>query len=142
MYLYENQAGEQREVVGTMADPPPEFIMIFEDLEWLPVDAIIEGKERVEELIRTPQENRIWQRVYGAGLGISVPNFAVNTPKNGGLPISRSSPRRSGGVPRKVGKHMVKEHKDGTVTNMQGQPIIDSNAAAKRNADTTGMELD
>ncbi len=123
-----------------MKDAPPEQILIFSDLHWIKTTDFIEGAY-VKEMIDTPKDRRVWHRVFGAGLEISVPDYACKPGKDG-LPVSVASPRRSGGELDKVGDHTVRVFDDGTMTNAKGQPIIDSNAAAKRNADRTGMELD
>lgn len=132
-YLYQNQEGEEREIIASMTNAPPEHIIIDDDGDWTPISD--------EQLVKADPDSTVWSRVYGAGLGIQITNYACN-PGKGGLPVSVSSPRKMGGELRKVGSHTIREHKDGTVTNAVGQPIIDSNAAAKNNASRTGMELD
>lgn len=139
-YTYQNQAGQVQEITAPMTNPPPEQIIIFGDGEWVkPNDTII--GDRFKELLSIPADERVWSRVYGEGLGISVTNLACKPGKDG-LPVSHASPRKLGGELKKVGDHTIREHKDGTITNKIGQPIIDSNTAAKNNARRTGMELD
>lgn len=140
-YQYRNQAGEVRTIHGSMQNPPPELVMIFENHHWLPVDAVIEGKELVEELLRVKPENRVWRRDYGAGLGTHVPDLAVRSP-DGRLPVSHSAPRIRGGKLDKIGDQVVRIHDDGIITNAVGQPVVDSNSNARRVAKATGMEID
>ncbi len=130
-YPYTNADGEERDIIESMKNAPPEFVKFDEDGNWIPVDESMSAHDGV------------WSRVYGAGqVGIIIPDY-VCKPGKDGLPVSVSSPRKKGGgTPRKIGRHTVIEHKDGTVTNKSGQPIIDSNAAARNNAARTGMELD
>jgi len=130
IYPYTNAAGEEREIVEPMSNAPPEFVRFDDEGNWIPVDD------------EHSEEDGVWSRVYGAGhVGLNIPDFVCKAGKDG-LPVSVSSPRKTGGVPRKIGRHTVMEHKDGTITNRVGQPIIDSNAAARNNAARTGMELD
>jgi len=140
-YLYRNQAGEEREIIAPMDDPPPESVFIFSDNSWIACCTHTISGKYVSEMIGTHKDCRVWSRVYGAGLCTNVPDFACKPGKDG-LPVSHASVRRKGGKPEKIGNHTVMVHDDGSMTNTKGQPIIDSNSAAQRNADRTGMELD
>lgn len=95
---------------------------------------------RYAELKAMATDQRVFRRVYGVG-GVHITNLAVKPGKDG-LPVSHASPRRKGGKPVKIGNHTLLEHKDGGLTNTNGQPIIDSNNAARDNAKRTGTELD
>lgn len=152
-YEYTNEAGEHRDVFGSIKSPPPEEILIFPDGSWQPAGDLIQGTyddpetgqagvSRAEYVRSLPPDARVWKRTYSqVGVGVLVPNY-VPKPSTEGLPISHASPRRKGGKPVKVGDRVVMEHPDGTFTNRRGQPILDSNHAARDNAKRTGMDLD
>lgn len=140
-YEYKNEAGEVREVVGSMQNPPPEEIIIFASGNWIPVGAVIEGADLIAEIAKTPKDRRTWTRVYGGGVGVHVPDLAVRR-KDGGLPVSMAAPRRRGGKLEKRGDHVVRVHDDGIITNTAGQPVVDSNDQCRRVAKATGMEID
>lgn len=144
IYRYRNGAGEERDIVGSMKDPPPEILVIFDDGTYMPPDELKfkdDNDPRLEEIKSKSNDERVFKRVYGNTHLMKPPNFVVE-PNKDGLPVSVASPRRKGGEIVKRGKHTVREHKDGTHTTIHGQPIIDSNEAARRNAKRTGLELD
>lgn len=140
IYEYKNDDGETRELVFSMTDARPEQILIFEDGSYQDASEPVLGYDRVSQCAAR-DSSMVFSRVYGAGLGINVVDLACKAGSDG-LPVSHASPRRNGGKIVKRGDHTLREHDDGTVTNMSGQPVIDSNAAARRNAEHTGMEID
>lgn len=140
IYEYENDQGHRRELVMGMTDPRPERIIIFEDGSFQDAAEPVRGDDRVRQCAEHGRAI-LYSRVYGTGLGVNVVDLACK-PGSDGLPVSHASPRRSGGKIVKRGDHTLREHSDGTVTNLVGQPVIDSNHAARRNADSTGMEID
>jgi len=144
IYEYRNDDGETREITAPMDTPPPEVVTIFDDGSWFDLEKPMKFADqdpRLDELRSKTNAQRIFRRVYGSGLGIQTPNYACNADKSG-LPISKASPRIKGGKLAKIGNHTVREHADGTVTNIHGQPIVDSNHRAKEIAKKTGMEID
>lgn len=144
VYQYRNAEGQDREIVAPMKTPPPEELVIFDDGTWMDMSVPVhfeDGDPRYDELKNKTNDQRIFRRVYGAGLEISTPNFVPNANKDG-MPVSHAAPRRKGGEVVKRGGQMVREHKDGSLTNMKGQPIITSNNEARETARRTGMEID
>lgn len=127
IYEYENGLGERREVTAPMSAPPPEFVCIGADGSWTSAMMIVD-KSPCKEL---------WARVYGAGLRVSVPDYAV---KYGKAPASRSLPRRRGGKLDRLNGHAVMRHSDGGYTTLDGRPIIQNKADAQREQGRTGYK--
>lgn len=142
IYEYMNDAGQIKEINMPMAAEHPEEILIFADGYYQPANDPIKG-DRAAEIRKMKPEERIYRRRYGVGVSSLnlIPDYACKPGKDG-LPVSAASCRRRGGEVVKRGKHWIREHKDGVHTNLAGQPIIDSNRAARENAARTGMELD
>lgn len=151
-YQYRNEAGETFEFMHSIKHLPPEKIVVFPDGSWQDATTRVSGTYtdpksgqtgccRVAYMASLPTDRRVYTRQITGGGGISVPDY-VPRPNKTGLPVSRAAPRRKGGQVRKVGDNYIREHSDGVVTNLHGQPIIDSNEAARRVAKATGMDLD
>ena len=139
-YDYRNRVGQVFTVDGSMQNPPPSEIVIFKSGDWVTPGGRIRDREQVAELLETPPFRRVCHRVYGS-VQAHIPDLAGRS-KDGRVPVSQAAPRIMGGKLDKIGDQVVRIHADGIMTNSVGQPIIDSNAATRRVAKATGMEID
>ena len=136
IYEYEScNTGKRREVMASMSAPPPEHITFGPgENNWVPWSpAQVPGGYDSSLDYHT----EVWRRVYGAGLNVSVPDYAV---KYGKAPASRSLPRRRGGKLDRLNGHAVMRHSDGGYTTLDGRPIIQNKADAQREQGRTGYK--
>lgn len=127
-YEYENDRGERREISVSMKKPPPEEIsFINPDGSWEPTP-------RFKGVACAP----VWRRVYASGVSIHAPNYGVKY--KGGLPASRSLPRRKGGEIDRLHGQTVRRHKDGGYTTLDGRPIVLNKSDYDRERSRTGLE--
>lgn len=135
-YEYKNCRGETREIFGSMKNMPPDYIIVDRrDDSWQEAAAVNEGHEAAD----------IFARQSGGGnIQISVPNHAVSY--KGGPPASRSLPRRKVKAPgAKIDKlhgQDVVRHRDGGYTTLDGRPIVQNKADARREMRRTGLDRD
>lgn len=134
IYEYTNPAtGAKFQINASMKDAPATEIVVVDPRE--PV--VWRDATEFEVEIQDPA---VFYRDFSS-LQTSVVDLAVR-PNGRGLPVSAAAPRLKGGKIRKVGGHILREHDSGIITNAKGQPLVDSNEAARRVAKHTGMDID
>lgn len=160
-YEYENAAGERRTINAPMKDAPPERVVFFPDGHWKPVKSgLIYDPEAVEGVNRiTIPDAQVFRRVFTnpltciknptpARAGRGSGNGSVSANKGGAvggdLCASSSLPRRDtaqGTVANRYG-HKVVEYRDGSLSTLDGKPIVDSDGARNREKGRVGAVED
>lgn len=137
-YVYKNSAGETREIVASMKNPPPEYVYFPDESDiWLPQDEKSGARNYLD---------RFWHRFhFRRDYSNSLP--MVNVALGGGvehphqknrLPTSVVLPRATGGNIVNRGGTNVREIKPGLYATMDGKRIVDSNRSADRHAADCG----
>lgn len=134
-YVYENSQGERREIVGTMKNPPACEIRFDADGR---IEPVLESELAAfgGATAAATADPGIFLRVFGLGLGAYVPNHGVS---HQGVPISRSLPRRRGGVRDRLDGHEVLRHADGGFSDLQGRPIVQNKRDSDREQKRSGL---
>lgn len=141
IYVYENAAGERREIVASMKNPPPEEMLMHPDLppHW-PLT-----QEESRRIVFPPGTFEWFRRVYESPAIVTKDAGPVNYPGQK-LPVSRSLPSdpREGQCATLDG-HTVRRHADGSYTTFapgnptkDKRPIVRSRTDLKHFADRLG----
>lgn len=144
IYVYKNSAGETREIVASMKNPPPEVLILNSDGSYLGCNTF------------QIDDPAVYRRDYSNGGSLpmisTTPDGAVNhAHRKGKLPVSGTLPRAyetdpRTGLQRVAGEPVIRNGrrvrllKSGAYATMDGRRIVDSNHAADLHCAETGYQ--
>ena len=103
-----------------------------------------EDQAHLNEMERRLDQGETWKPeikpILAGGHGpyvAKVKDYAVKHAD--GSPVSRSLPRRKGGKITTEDGHVVKQHKDGGFTDLQGRPIVRTKRERERELKRSGL---
>ena len=138
IYVYENAAGERREVVASMKSPPPECIGIENPDD--PTSFWVDWMSTVPKGIPGAwDERKKFRRVYGESISVAVPKGEGVHHPGQKIPCSESLPDDPRvGKPDVLYGQQVRRHEDGTYSSLDWRPICHNADAMKRHTERTG----
>lgn len=139
IYTYANAAGERREIVASMKEPPPEVVEFFPDGSWKDAKAGEFNGQPVYGHVSIGSAMPLFHRVYEAPPVHVHGNRGAVDYKNGKPPVSRFLPLKAGGVPEQWGNMTVRNHGGGIYTDSMGRRIVRNESDAKRHEADTGL---
>lgn len=140
IYEYANAAGERREIVASMKEPPPE-ILCSADGRLFADNGVTEEQCRAY-LEYGGDPAAIFRRVYTAGQPPIVKKYGVEYAGQA-LPVSRALPLDlTPGTVENRGGHTVLKHADGGYTDLKGRRIVANKQDVERAEVSTGMKRD